>query len=128
MPLVRIDLEDSIPLEMRRAISRGVHSAVVDALAEVPEEDDFQIMSVHAPGELTFDPSYAGPAPPVRREAVIYIEILIDGPHDREIKRALYENVARELDTVGIRRDDIFMALSTNGPDDWWAGSSTDGS
>lgn len=124
MPLIRIDLEDSIPVEVRRGISRGLHLAVVDALNEVPQEDDFQIVTVHSPGELVFHPTYAGLGNPVKRDGVIYVQILIDGEHDEAVKRKLYRNIGRELGAVGVRRDNIFVALTINGPNDWWAGSS----
>jgi 4-oxalocrotonate tautomerase len=126
MPLVRIDLDESVPHDQRSAVTSGLHRAVVDALDEVPDEDDFQIVTVHAPGELIFHPTYAGPDPPVRRERVIYVQILIDGDHGREVKRRLYSNIARELAAVGIKQDEVFVALYTNGPDDWWAGSALD--
>jgi hypothetical protein len=126
MPLIRIDLEDSISLEVCEAISEGLHMAVVGALDEVPDEDDFQIMTVHAPGELKFHRSYAGRGAVVQRDRVIYIEILIDGLHDGDVKRKLYANIAQELGAAGIKPDEIFVALSFNGPDDWWAGSTPD--
>jgi hypothetical protein len=126
MPLVRVDVEQSVPYDVREGILRGLHLAIVDALEEVPEEDDFQIMTVHPPGELVFHATYAGPGRPVQRDSVIYVQIIIDGEHAGEVKRALYSNIARELEAVGIKRDDIFVALLTNGPNDWWAGSSED--
>jgi tautomerase-like protein len=126
MPLIRIDLDDSISLEVREAIGEGLHAALVDALDEVPDEDDFQIMTVHPPGELRFHRSYAGRGAAVQRDRVIYIEILIDGFHDRDVKRKLYANIAQELGAAGIKPDEVFVALSSNGPDDWWAGSTPD--
>ena len=126
MPLIRIDLDETVSLEERSAILGGVHAAVVDALEEVPDDDDFQIMTVHAPGELSFHPTYSGPDPAVQRDRIIFVQILIDQDKSREIKRRLYANIARELTAVGIKRDEIFVALSFNGPNDWWAGSTID--
>jgi hypothetical protein len=126
MPLIRIDLEESVAPDVREGISKGLHRAMVDAMEEVPEEDNFQVMTVHGPGELAYHASYAGPGPDVEREGIVYVQMLIDGPHDTSVKRALYDNIARELQAVGVKRDDIFVALTTNGPDDWWAGSSAE--
>jgi hypothetical protein len=123
MPLVRIDLDESVSPDDRSAISRGVHAAVVASLAEVPDDDDFQIMTVHAPGQLSFHPTYSGPDPAVQRDRIIFIQILIDQDKSRDIKRGLFTNIARELTAAGIKRDEIFVALSFNGPNDWWAGS-----
>jgi hypothetical protein len=126
MPLIRIDLDETVSLDDRSAILRGVHAAVVDALEEVPDDDDFQIMTVHAPGQLSFHPTYSGPEAAVQRDRIIFVQILIDQDKSREIKRRLYSNIARELTSVGIKRDEIFVALSFNGPNDWWAGSPID--
>jgi len=126
MPLIRIDLDDAVSMEDRSAILRGVHAAVVDALEEVPDEDDFQIMTAHAPGQLSFHPTYSGPDPAVQRDRIIFIQILIDQDKSRDVKRRLYANIARDLTSVGIKRDEIFVALSFNGPNDWWAGSTID--
>lgn len=123
IPLVRIDLDETVSDGDRIAIAHGLHAAVVDALDEVPDEDNFQIMTVHAPGELVFHPTYAGPGRPVNRQKVIYVQILIDREHSGAIKQRLYAGIARELSKVGVTRDELFVALHFNGPDDWWAGS-----
>ena len=49
MPLVRIDLSNSYSREQRLIVGEIVYSAMID-IANVPEHDKFQIITLHADG------------------------------------------------------------------------------
>ena len=53
MPLVRIDLNESYSQEQRQIVGDVVYSAMID-IANVPEHDRFQIVTLHNDGELVF--------------------------------------------------------------------------
>jgi hypothetical protein len=39
-----------------------------------------------------------------------------------ELKRAMYRHLVTRLSTFGIRREDIQVAVTENGYEDWYAG------
>ena len=53
MPLVRIAMRKGKPAPYRRAITDGVHAALVE-VANVPPQDRFQILTEHAPEDLIY--------------------------------------------------------------------------
>ena len=53
MPLVRIDLSNAYSREQRLIVSDVIYSAMID-IANVPVHDKFQILTVHADGELIY--------------------------------------------------------------------------
>jgi hypothetical protein len=118
MPFVRFHLSDEISDEMRDAICAATQRALVRSLG-VPERDLFQIVYRHAPGELKADPSWGD----VQREQVLYIEMLMTRGYDDATKATMYRAVAEDLAGCGVRRDDIFIAVTENGGGDWYAGT-----
>jgi hypothetical protein len=118
MPLVRIDLDDAIPADRRRAIADAIHDALVTSLA-MPPHDRFQIITTHpAPDELIFDVRYLG----VERRSVVLIQIVMVQMYDRRTKAAMFTAIADALVAVGVRRDDIFTTVTGNTVEDWYAG------
>jgi hypothetical protein len=53
MPLVRIDLGSSYSREQRLIVGDVIYSAMID-VANVPKHDKFQIITLHADGELVY--------------------------------------------------------------------------
>jgi phenylpyruvate tautomerase PptA (4-oxalocrotonate tautomerase family) len=115
VPLIRIDLNDHFSATARRAIADAVHRSVVDVL-EIPEGDRFQIISVHATGDvialdagLNFD----------RSTDVVVIQIFTQRGRSTDAKQRLFAEVARQLARLGVHGEDVVIALIENGPDDW---------
>lgn len=59
MPLVRIDLIERRSAMQVAAIGNAIQRALVDCL-DVPERDQFQVISEHSPGRLIYNSGYLG--------------------------------------------------------------------
>jgi phenylpyruvate tautomerase PptA (4-oxalocrotonate tautomerase family) len=117
MPLVQVDLPQPVFAEKGARISDEIHQAFIDALA-IPADDKFQIFRPREVGELVFDPGYGG----VDRRSLIVIQVLMVHMYPVERKRELYRHIVTRLSALGIRREDIQIAVTENGYEDWYAG------
>jgi phenylpyruvate tautomerase PptA (4-oxalocrotonate tautomerase family) len=122
MPLVRIDLPDTTPDEQRRAIADGVNAGLVRGLG-MPVDDRFQIVRSLPVESFAYDQRYLG----VDRRAVVFVQILMVRGYSTETKKATFAAIAEELEAVGVRPDDVFVAVTENGPEDWYAGRAGSG-
>jgi 4-oxalocrotonate tautomerase len=59
MPFVRIDLIRGKPAQYRNALGEIVYRAMIDTI-NVPKDDKFQLITEHAPEELSFPAGYLG--------------------------------------------------------------------
>ena len=117
MPLVQVDLPRALFAEQGTRISDEIHQAFIDALA-IPADDKFQIFRPREEGELVFDPGYGG----VDRRSLIVIQVLMVHMYPVELKRRLYRHIVTRLAGIGIRPEDIQIALTENSYEDWYAG------
>lgn len=120
MPLVRISLLKGKPKEYIRAISDGVHQALIDAY-NIPPGDRFQLIHQHEPHEFVYDADYLGIH---RTDDVVLIHIVAGNWRDTAAKKALYQAIAdRLVANPGLRREDVQLILSPNQRDDWSFGN-----
>ena len=117
MPLVRVDIHDHLA-DLRPAMSDAIHSALVDGW-EMPADDLFQIFRLHEKGDLFYSRTY----PEADRTDIVFIQILAFTGYTPEIKQRGATLVVERLAALGIKRDDILIALSENGDGDWLAPS-----
>jgi phenylpyruvate tautomerase PptA (4-oxalocrotonate tautomerase family) len=117
MPLVQVDLPRSLYAEKGTQISDEIHQAFIDAL-EIPADDRFQVFRPREDGELVFDPGYGG----VDRQSLVLIQVLMVHRYTVELKRELYRQLVTRLAAIGIRREDIQIAVTENHYEDWYAG------
>jgi len=116
MPLVRIALAKGKAPAYVRAISDGVHQALVDTF-NVPADDRFQLIHQYEQGELIYDPDYLGVH---RTSDVVFINITASEGRDLATKKSLYKAIADRLATnPGLRREDVLIVLSPNKREDW---------
>lgn len=120
MPLVRISLLKGKAPEYLRAISNGVHQALVDAYS-IPPDDRFHLIHQHEAHEFIYDADYLG----VHRSAdVVFINITAGNWRDTAKKKALYAALAAQLaENPGLRREDVQVVLSSNERDEWSFGN-----
>jgi hypothetical protein len=118
MPLIQVDLDRAVYDELHEQLSREIHQAQIDAL-EIPADDLFQIFRPHDKGELKFDPTYGG----VDRQNLMVIRITMVHRYPVAIKKGLYKAIVERLEKLGIRREDIQIAVVENGYEDWYAGT-----
>jgi phenylpyruvate tautomerase PptA (4-oxalocrotonate tautomerase family) len=117
MPLVQVDLPRALFDEKGGKISSEIHQALIDSLA-IPADDKFQVFRPRDEGEIIFDPGYNG----VDRRSLILIQVLMVHMYPVDLKRELYRHIVTRLDAIGIRPEDIQIAVSENGYEDWYAG------
>lgn len=120
MPLVRINLNPGKPAQYRQAMGDIVYRAMVDILKS-PEDDKFQVLTEHPPGDLNIAKSYLGIE---YSSDVILIQITLNLGRSTEQKRAFYRRVADDLHAqLGLRREDVIINLVETGKENWSFGN-----
>ena len=116
MPPVRISLQKGKPLAYRRAVTDGVHRALVEGIG-VPPKDRFQIIAEHEAENRIYDREYFGVA---RSDDTIFIEISLRRGRSPEVKQDFYRRVVASLQAdPGVRPEDVAIILNENGDADW---------
>lgn len=120
MPLVRIDVPQSMPQATRKAVADGVHAALVEAI-KIPADDRFQIVAEHPSAGLIADPGYLGIP---RSGGFLTVQIWLRRGRSEDLKRSLYAAIARNLSRdAGVRPEDVLIVLAENDPVDWSFGN-----
>ena len=96
-----------------KPIGDAVHEALV-AQANVPRDDRFQVFLPL--DNIVADPAYGGVQ---RSDRLVIVEITLNAGRTTEIKKSLYADVARRLDAVGIRPDDVMISLVELTKENW---------
>jgi phenylpyruvate tautomerase PptA (4-oxalocrotonate tautomerase family) len=116
MPLVRISLIKGKSREHIRAISNGVHEALVESF-QVPAADRFQLIHEHERDDFIYDPSYLGIE---RSDDLVFIHITASDWRDLATKKAFYRTLAAKLAaSPGLRPEDVLIVLVPNRREDW---------
>ena len=115
MPLVRIDVNQGRSSEQLRAISQGIHGAI---LAEygIPERDYFHVLTEHPAGQIQAQDAGLGFE---RTPGVVMIQILTQAGRSQEAKQSLFAAIAEWLSAVGVAGGDIFIGYVENTAGDW---------
>ncbi len=120
MPLVRISLREGKSEEDRRLIGRAVHAALVDS-ANVPVQDEFQIISEHGAAGLIYNPDYLEVA---RDDDVVFIQITLNEGRSLAVKKALYAGIAERLAaSPGVRPENVLISLVEVPKENWSFGN-----
>jgi 4-oxalocrotonate tautomerase len=121
MPLVRIDVNKDVTVELIRVISEAIYDAMIGP-AKVPEHDRYQIVTRHTADELIYPTEgYLGLT---YSRALIYIQVTWVSGRSTEQKKQFYQQVATDIATKGkVRKEDIFINLVESSPEDWSFGN-----
>ena len=120
MPLARVPLREGKPEPYRRAVGKAVYRALVET-ANVPEGDEFQVISEHGGAGLIYDPNYLDID---RDDGVVFIQITLNEGRSLEVKRALYARIAELLaHDPGVRRENVFVSLIEVPKENWSFGN-----
>jgi 4-oxalocrotonate tautomerase len=120
MPLVRIDLRRGKSAEYRKAICDGVYRALRETF-NVPEDDQFMVVTEHDGDDLSFSRTYMNIA---RGDGFVMIQLTVSNTRALEQKKALYaRTVALLAENPGIRPEDVFISLVQVTPEDWSFGN-----
>ncbi|HEY4269342.1 MAG TPA: tautomerase family protein [Galbitalea sp.] len=105
MPHVHIDMHQRRRPQMHD-ISAALHKSLVDGLV-MPEDDLFQIFTLHDDGELVFSRTF----PEADRDDIIYIEVLASEGYSPETKAAMYAAMVENTTALGIRADTLLISI-----------------
>jgi phenylpyruvate tautomerase PptA (4-oxalocrotonate tautomerase family) len=120
MPLVHISLLKGKSRAYIRAISDGVHEALVETY-KVPAGDRFQLIHQHERDEFVYDPDYLDVH---RTDETVFIHIFAGKWRDITNKKALYRAIADRLSKApGLRPEDVQVVISPNDREDWSLGN-----
>ena len=118
MPLVTIEVADTVPAATRFAYADAVNAGLVEGLG-MDAEDRFQVIHPLPADHIVADAHYLGGD----RRDVVYVRILMVRMYDAATKARMYAAVARRLEAEGVRPDDVFIAVTENGLEDWYPGA-----
>jgi phenylpyruvate tautomerase PptA (4-oxalocrotonate tautomerase family) len=111
MPFVRISLRNGRSPDYKRALSEGVHAALVEAFL-IPDSDRYQ--QIYELDEECFE------IPPAKSTRFVVIEIIAFQGRSLEAKRKLYRAITRNLGTApGIAGDDLLIILHEPPTENW---------
>lgn len=120
MPLVNISLLKGKSREHIRAISDGVHAALIEAY-KIPPKDRFQLIRQYEREDFIYDPDYLDIH---RSDDVVFIHIIAGNWRDTPIKQALYRAIAdRLVKSPGLRSEDVQIVITANERDEWSFGN-----
>lgn len=121
MPLVKIDISKNAPAERVRVVSQAVYGAMT-AVANVPTNDKFQIVTRHGADELIYpEEGYLGVT---YSPDLIIIQVTWVGGRSTEVKKQFYRRVADEIhEKAGVRKEDVWINLMDSGREDWSFGN-----
>ena len=119
MPLVRIDLPQSIDVNMARKIGETVHKSMIEVI-NVPENDKFQVITRHPPQGLNLTSEYLG----IRySDNPILIQITLNHGRALELKKAFYKRLADDVAALGFRKEDVVINLIEVPKENWSFGN-----
>jgi len=99
-------------------MSAAIHAALVDRW-KMPADDLFQIFQVHTEGDLFYSPTF----PDAERTDIIFVQILAFNGYTPDQKQDAAAEIVERLAALGIKRDNILIAVTENGDGDWHAPS-----
>jgi phenylpyruvate tautomerase PptA (4-oxalocrotonate tautomerase family) len=119
MPFIRTNIPADTSPQQRDSIVQGIHQALVDSIG-MPADELFNMVAPYAPGQFACSPTFNGMA---RSDRVVVIEITMRRGRSDAMKRALYANIARNLDAqAGVNPADVFIFTHENDYSDWSVG------
>ncbi|MNH25543.1 4-oxalocrotonate tautomerase [compost metagenome] len=95
--------------------------AALRATINVPEHDNFQVLTEHDDDRLVNDPQYLGIA---RTDGQVFIQITLSEGRTVDQKKALYLAIAEGLNReAGVRKEDVFINLVEVRKENWSFGN-----
>ncbi|MCP1487616.1 phenylpyruvate tautomerase PptA (4-oxalocrotonate tautomerase family) [Pseudomonas fluorescens] len=120
MPLVRVDIKQNPDPTFAKRIGEQIYAALRSCI-DVPEHDNFQILTEHEGQHLVYDPQYLGIQ---RSDGVVFIQITISEGRTVEKKQLLFKTIAESLRTqLAVRPQDVFINLIEVKKENWSFGN-----
>jgi 4-oxalocrotonate tautomerase len=120
MPIVYYDIVRGRSRDQIRALLDSTQAAIVDAF-ETPERDRYQLVTEHAPDQMTIQDHGLGID---RSENIVVIHMINrHGKKTRTQKEKLYASLARNLNRdCGLDPADLVVSITENESEDWSLG------
>ena len=119
MPLVRIDLPQSIDADTGHAIGEAINRAMIEVIS-VPRGDKFQVITWHPREGRNLSSEYLG----IRySDNLVLIQITLNQGRTVELKRAFYRRIADDLAQLGLRKQDVVINLVEVSKENWSFGN-----
>jgi 4-oxalocrotonate tautomerase len=116
VPFVHISLRNGKTEAYRQAIFDGVYRALRETF-NVPEDDQFMIMTEHAAANFRYGASYLDIA---RSDDLVFIQITASNTRTVEQKKALFQRIAKLLEeSPGLRPEDVFVNMVEVVKENW---------
>ncbi|MFD2206152.1 tautomerase family protein [Kiloniella antarctica] len=121
MPLVRISHPSGKTNDYANALSKGVHTALVQAFG-IPEDDYFQIVTEHLTGkELRYPENFLGIK---HGKEVVFVQITAAEGRTVEQKKTLYKMIAELLnENADVPQSDVIINLVETKKENWSFGN-----
>lgn len=121
MPLVRIDLDKAAPAERATIIGNVVYEAM-RAVAGVPEDDKFQVVTRHDHGEILYPGNgYLGVQ---YSPDLVVIQITWNAGRSVDMKKQFYRMVANGVaEKASISQQDVFINIVEVAKENWSFGN-----
>ncbi len=110
MPLVRIEVRRNRTASEKGAVCEAVHSAMREALL-IPEHDRQIRYIEYVPEDFQ--------VPPGKTENYTLVELTLFQGRSMDAKKNLYQAVVRNLGSLGIAPEDVFIVLIESPPENW---------
>ena len=108
MPFVRIDTVKRPDSTFLPRAGKVVYEAM-RATINIPDRDNFQVLTEHEPGKLVIDPGYMDIK---RTDGFLAIQITMSEGRKPPEKRALMKELGKRLhDELDVRPEDVFINL-----------------
>ena len=122
MPLVRIDMLKKTDPTFAQRVGKTVYESMRTAI-NVPEHDNFQILTEHDERHFIHDPNYLGIE---YSSDLVIIQITLNEGRTQDQKKLLFESIAERLhEHLGLRIADVFVNLVEVRKENWSFGNGT---
>jgi 4-oxalocrotonate tautomerase len=119
MPLIQIHLMEGKKSTYIKALTDGIHKALVSAW-KIPHNDRFHMITEYKKGHFHFDKTIWG----VKRSDNLVAIYITSIPRSRAMKKKLYQEFVKVLSkNPKIRKEDIFVSIVTVKKEDWSFGN-----
>jgi phenylpyruvate tautomerase PptA (4-oxalocrotonate tautomerase family) len=116
MPLVRIDMLKKSDPTFAQRVGKVVYESMRTTI-NVPEHDNFQILTEHDAQHFVHDPSYLGIE---YTPGLVIIQITLNEGRTLEQKKLLFKTIANGLrESLGVRTADVFVNLVEVKKENW---------
>lgn len=120
MPLVRIDIKRNADASYAKRLGKIVYDSMKAAI-NVPDKDNFQILTEHDDDHFVYDPTYLGIK---RSDGLVFIQITLNEGRSTDQKKLLYKTISEGLNReAGVEPGDVFINLVEVKKENWSFGN-----